>query len=137
MSTCVNRAGIRCTVVGVRYILCTHKVYNAQMAQTVVVRLIDDLDGGDAHHTVTFTLDSKSYEIDLSESNLEQLRSALKPYVEKARTVGKSSPARRGSTLFSRLSPDEKARFRAWAQLPDPRRIVDARVQSWIDAGKP
>lgn len=36
------------------------------MAQKVEVRLEDDLDGGPAEHTVTFALDGKDYEIDLS-----------------------------------------------------------------------
>ncbi len=40
-------------------------------------------------------------------------------------------------TLFSQLSEDEKLRFRIWADMPNARRIGDARVQEWTEAGKP
>ena len=40
-------------------------------------------------------------------------------------------------SLYSQLEGDEKARFRAWANMPTARRISDARVKSWIAAGKP
>ncbi len=40
-------------------------------------------------------------------------------------------------TLFSQLSDDEKARFRKWADMPNARRIADARVKAWVSAGKP
>jgi hypothetical protein len=46
------------------------------MAQKVTVALIDDLDGHDAEETVTFGLDGKAYEIDLSASNARKLRAA-------------------------------------------------------------
>ena len=50
------------------------------MAQKVQVLLVDDLDGGEADETVTFALDGKTYEIDLTTSNADKLRSALEPY---------------------------------------------------------
>jgi hypothetical protein len=40
-------------------------------------------------------------------------------------------------TLYSRLSNEEKARFRSWSDMPTARRISDARVKSWVAAGKP
>lgn len=40
-------------------------------------------------------------------------------------------------TLFSTLSTEDKAKFRAWAELPVARRIADSRVQEWLEAGKP
>ena len=39
--------------------------------------------------------------------------------------------------MYSRLKDDEKARFRAWADMATARRISDERVQGWIAAGKP
>ena len=36
------------------------------MAKTVIVKLTDDIDGGDAEETVYFSLDGKSYEIDVN-----------------------------------------------------------------------
>jgi len=117
------------------------------MARSIIVRLTDDLDGGDADETVTFGLDGKAYEIDLSSKNAQSMRKDLEKYTGKARQVGSQSrsagrtrPTRsEGSvpTLFSKLDVEEKDRFRAWANLPTARRIGDARVQAWIDAGRP
>jgi len=38
---------------------------------------------------------------------------------------------------LSQLSEDEKQRLRTWADMPNARRIGDARVQQWTEAGKP
>ena len=65
------------------------------MAQQTTVRFIDDLDGSDASSTVTFALDGRSYEIDLSEDNAAKLRDALAPFVDAARkSGGRGGPAR-------------------------------------------
>ncbi len=115
------------------------------MAKTVIVKLTDDIDGGDADETVHFSLDGKSYEIDLNSANAARIRDALKPFVGKARSSGggqrsrapRSSSSSGEKTLFSQLSNDEKSRFRAWANMATARRISDARVNSWVAAGKP
>jgi hypothetical protein len=44
------------------------------VAQHTEVRLVDDLDGSDAVETVTFVVDGKLLEIDLSEAHAAQLR---------------------------------------------------------------
>ena len=115
------------------------------MAKTVVVKLTDDIDGSDADETIHFALDGKSYEIDLSATNAAAFREAVQHYVEKGRTAGgaarprPSRPSRPPAepTRYSQLHSDEKARFRAWANMATARRISDARVQSWEAAGKP
>ncbi|HUC06189.1 MAG TPA: Lsr2 family protein [Acidimicrobiales bacterium] len=113
------------------------------MAKTVVVKLTDDIDGGDAEETVHFSVDGKAYEIDLNEDNASRLRSVLQPFIEKARQTGvRARVARIGNgtsekTMFSQLSIDEKERFRKWADMATARRISDARVKSWMAAGKP
>jgi hypothetical protein len=121
------------------------------VAQTIVIQLIDDLDGSHADETVTFSVDGKAYEIELSKKNALALRKALAPYIEKARPAGKGpSPGRARSssngrrigsaaktTLFSELSAEEKGRFRTWANMPTARRVGDARVEAWSQAGKP
>ncbi len=115
------------------------------MAKTVIVKLTDDIDGGDADETIQFALDGKTYEVDLSTANASKLRDALSPYIEKGRGTGGGSRARSPrpssppteETLYSQLSADEKTRFRAWAGMPTARRISDTRVKSWIAAGKP
>ena len=116
------------------------------MAKTVIVKLTDDLDGTDAEETVRFSLDGLSYEIDLNAENAAKLRDALEPFIARAVRTGKPpgdgrrpEPRREPrphKTLFSDLTADEKARFRAWAGLPTARRISDDRVRSWIAAGK-
>lgn len=58
------------------------------MAQKVVVELVDDLDGGEASSTVTFGIDGKTFEIDLSDKNEAKLRKALEPFLAKARRGG-------------------------------------------------
>src|SRR3954469_22450687 len=55
------------------------------MAQKVQVLLVDDLDGGEADETVSFSLDGATYEIDLSGSNAKRLRDSLQPFVDHAR----------------------------------------------------
>jgi hypothetical protein len=108
------------------------------MAKTVIVKLTDDIDGGDADETISFALDGRSYEIDLSSENAARLRNAFKPFTDKARARG--GPAVRSAptdTMYSRLKDDEKARFRAWANMATARRISDERVKGWIAAGKP
>ncbi|WP_188682170.1 histone-like nucleoid-structuring protein Lsr2 [Nesterenkonia cremea] len=62
------------------------------MAQKVEVVLVDDLDGSEAKETVTFGLDSRFYEIDLSEDNAKELRDLLKRYIRKGRAIAPPSP---------------------------------------------
>lgn len=73
------------------------------MAQKNVVMLIDDLDGGDADETVSFSLDGVSYEIDLNAENAAKLRDSFATWVGHGRRVGGRArsagrrPARSGS----------------------------------------
>lgn len=114
----------------------------SHMAKATVTYLADDLDGSDADETVRFALDGKSFEIDLSKKNATALRKALKPYVTAGRAAGRKASGprangRRRATAFSKLSPEQKDRFRKWAKLPTARRIADERVKDWIEAGRP
>lgn len=61
------------------------------MAQISTVRLVDDLTGGQADETVTFALDGRTFEIDLSESNAARLREQLKSFVAAGRRSGATS----------------------------------------------
>src|SRR4051794_30250922 len=65
------------------------------MAQITEVRLLDDLDGGEAAESVAFSLDGKSYEIDLSEKHAAALRDAFAPFVSSARRAGGAAGASR------------------------------------------
>jgi hypothetical protein len=86
------------------------------MAQKVQIHLEDDLHGGPADHTLTFALDGKDYEIDLSEANAEKLREALRPYVVAAcrAPTGTHRRRKRGASPLS--SPGETAAIRAWVK---------------------
>ena len=118
------------------------------MAKTTIIKLTDDIDGTEASESLTFALEGKTYEIDLSKKNATALREALAPYIDRARSV--ASPVRRSRqavtagagrssdpTLFSQLNSEEKDKFRAWVNMPKARRIADKRVQEWLEAGKP
>jgi type IV secretory pathway TrbL component len=90
------------------------------MAQKVTVSLVDDLSGSQADETVTFGLDGKSYEIDLSSANAGKLRDALANFVGAARKAGRPSrvngsaaaaPARSAS-----VDREQNQAIREWAR---------------------
>jgi hypothetical protein len=75
------------------------------MVRKVQVVLQDDIDGGEPAQTVYFSLDGKTYEIDLTEQNAQALRDSFAPWI---------AAARRASTG---LIPEPRSR---------PRRSVDS-----------
>ncbi|MEU7603542.1 Lsr2 family protein [Streptomyces sp. NPDC040724] len=87
------------------------------MAQKVQVLLVDDLDGGEADETVTFALDGKTYEIDLTTANAEKLRGLLDPYTKGGRrTGGRASAARAKGRASATTGNPDTAEIRAWAK---------------------
>jgi hypothetical protein len=58
------------------------------MAKQTIVTVTDDLDGTEPAETVTFGLDGREYEIDLSDENTDKLHDALAPYIEAGRKAG-------------------------------------------------
>ncbi|MFI9206151.1 Lsr2 family protein [Streptomyces sp. NPDC053048] len=87
------------------------------MAQKVQVLLVDDLNGGEADETVTFALDGKSYEIDLTTDNADKLREALADYVKAARRTGGRATAGRGKArAVAAGGTQDTAKIRAWAK---------------------
>ncbi|MEO6086929.1 MAG: Lsr2 family protein [Umezawaea sp.] len=66
------------------------------MAQQTIVTLVDDIDGSEAHETVTFSLDGVQYEIDLSATHAEGLRTVLAEFVETGRRTSKPKGVRSG-----------------------------------------
>lgn len=86
------------------------------MAQKVEVLLVDDIDGGEADETVSFSLDGITYEIDLSKENAAKLRKEFEPFVahaRKARKVG-ARPAR--GTARTAGTRERSAEIREWAK---------------------
>ncbi|GHA96064.1 histone-like nucleoid-structuring protein Lsr2 [Streptomyces termitum] len=87
------------------------------MAQKVQVLLVDDLDGVEADETVTFALDGKTYEIDLTTANAEKLRGLLEPYTANGRrTGGRAATGRGKGRAAASGSGPETAKMRAWAK---------------------
>ncbi|MBT2369019.1 Lsr2 family protein [Streptomyces sp. ISL-10] len=86
------------------------------MAQKVQVLLVDDLDGGEADETVTFALDGKTYEIDLTTANADKLRSLLEPYAKNGRRTGGRAAAGRGKGRAVSGGNKDTAEIRAWAK---------------------
>jgi hypothetical protein len=85
------------------------------MARKVQVLLVDDLDGGEADETLSFSLDGATYEIDLSSVNAKKLRDSLQPFVDHAQKA--SAGRRRGATRTRGASSRERsADIRAWAK---------------------
>ena len=95
------------------------------MAQQVNVKFVDDLDGSDAAGTVSFAIDGRAYEIDLSDDNAARLRDSLASFVAAGRKSGGSGAAggRRSQKMTassgSRPQPldrEQTAAIRAWAR---------------------
>ena len=91
--------------------------------EEVSVTLVDDLDGGEAAETIEFSLDGKSYEIDLSRSNAKRLRSALRPFTEHARSARRArasgrrtSSNKKGQSRTRQTGATDPAEIRAWAK---------------------
>jgi uncharacterized membrane protein len=95
------------------------------MAQRTITLLVDDLDdtpiADGAGETVTFGLDGKDYEIDLTNENAAALREAISRYTSAARTVsGRStrSPRRTSPSASEAPANDDysPAAVREWAK---------------------
>jgi hypothetical protein len=96
------------------------------MTQRTVIRLVDDLDDtvivDGVGETVTFALDGRRYEIDLTNDHADEMRAALDRYVRAARKVG-----------------GRQGRARAIATAPKTAAVVNysaQAVRAWARANK-
>ena len=85
------------------------------------IQLFDDLSGdviSDGNgRTVEFSVDGDSYEIDLSDGNIDALREALAPFISAGRAAGRGRVGRapsRGAS-GSGLSSEQLSAVRSWA----------------------
>ena len=94
------------------------------MARQTIVKVVDDLDGAELPENVrarhTFSLDGKTWEIDLSQENWSEFANAMEPYVQ----AGRSTPGRRpgkstGSGGGGNPNREYNRRVRAWARDND------------------
>jgi hypothetical protein len=89
------------------------------MATKHIAQLIDDLDGTPLEEgegkQITFSIEGRAYEIDLSEENANKFYEALAPFVNVARPAGSAAP--RAGRRTTRASSDvDLAAVRRWAR---------------------
>jgi nucleoid-associated protein YgaU len=87
------------------------------MAQKVTVQMLDDIDDSAASHTVPFSLDGVSYEIDLSDDNAAALRGELARFITAGhKTGGRKVRVATGQSTTAGSTDRERSRaIRAWA----------------------
>jgi hypothetical protein len=105
---------------------------------TAQVSRQNPVDGSRAEGTITFGLEGKRYEIDLSKKNAAALRKALAPYIESARSVRVASVrgARRGVAIRGSSGRSDLDAIRMWArdnghQVADRGRISSAVIEAY------
>ena len=87
----------------------------------IVTQLVDDLDGtvieAGAGRTVSLSLDGRGWELDLSDANIDKLKTALDPFLSAARSTGSRGSASRGAAprRARTASAKELAEVRTWA----------------------
>ncbi|WP_051898586.1 histone-like nucleoid-structuring protein Lsr2 [Sciscionella sediminilitoris] len=103
--------------------------------ERTVIQLVDDLDGTEAEETITFRIDSTTYEIDLSKPNAETFRHQIEPFITNARIIKQSG---RTTTLAkSNPVPSEQTKaIRKWARnhgysVSDRGRIPEAILEEF------
>jgi Lsr2 len=79
----------------------------------VDVQLEDDLTGGPADETILFSVDGRSYEIDLNSRHASEFRHRLVPFTEHARLA---RPQRQRVTVRSAASRERSRQIRLWAE---------------------
>jgi len=91
------------------------------MADTMIVRFTDDIDGGEAAARHTVTVDGRTVEIDLSERNWRPFREQFAVLEQHGRrlparrSLGAAAPGRRRGAA-SAARREELAAIRAWAR---------------------
>lgn len=108
------------------------------MVKREIVRLVDDLDGGEADQTVSFGLDGRAYVIDLSDEHAAHLRNALSEYtaVARSRPTPRDRPLRGTAVTPGPSDRDQGRRIREWARseglaVPDRGRIPTAVLDAY------
>ena len=109
------------------------------MAQRVVVKLVDDLDGTEATTTVKFSVEGRAYELDLNDENLRLFRESADRWIAHARPIGRAKVTGKGGGKGMGPARRDRAQteaIRAWAKeagLPvsDRGRIPGDIVEAW------
>lgn len=114
------------------------------VAQHVNVMLVDDLDGSAAEETVSFGLDGRQYDVDLSAANAAQLREALAAFVAVARRGSgrvRQRPAGGGAARPA-VDRERTAAVREWArahghEVSDRGRISKSVIEAYDNREAP
>ncbi len=90
------------------------------MAIRRVTQLVDDLDGTvldtEEGKQITFSVEGRAYEIDLSEENADKFYKALAPFTNAARPAGSAAAPRAGRRTTRAKSDVDLAAVRQWAR---------------------
>ena len=102
------------------------------MAKKTIVRLSDDIDGGEATEQLTFALRGVEYEIDLSAKNVAALERVLGKYISAGRRAKRGrGPARRSG---SSAPKEDLAGIRQWAKANGLKISDRGRISSEVRA---
>jgi hypothetical protein len=86
------------------------------VARRVIEQLVDDIDGGPAEETVSFSYQGVDYDIDLSAKNAAALRNLLTPYADAGRrTTGQRPTSRRLASVKPSAAKTDPKAVREWA----------------------
>ena len=102
------------------------------MAKKTTVVLVDDLNGDPADTTIRFGLDSREYELDLTDGHAQELRELFDRYIPAARKVSgglRRSTAGPAKAEFTAVDP---AAVRAWAKSNDVELSPRGRIRASV-----
>ena len=85
------------------------------MAKQTTATTTDDLDGAANAKEVSFSLDGRTWTIDLSAKNRAALEKALKPYIAKGTEQGRNRPSKAPRSWSRSKSRADLAAVRDWA----------------------
>lgn len=86
------------------------------MATLTITKLISDLSGDEAAETVTFGIDGRMYELDVTSQEAATLRAALKGYAEAARPMGRGAAPARPKPATRHQGRKDAQQVREWAR---------------------
>ena len=114
------------------------------MAKEIIIRLSDDLDGSEATKTVVFAWAGTTYEIDLSDENVEKFSAVIAPYVGAARKSSGRGRRRVAASIAEAYDDAQAALAKTGAAprgAPTPKKaarkraaIVESIVEAYDDA---
>jgi Lsr2 len=101
------------------------------MARETIIRLSDDLDGGEAVEELTFALRGVEYEIDLSAKNVTALEKALEKFIMAGRKVSRRTPSP-GRRSAATAPKEDLTAIREWAKANGYRVADRGRVSTEV-----